>query len=351
MEYKNLSVPRPDNGYKPSGFLGGMWSMRDRNRYDDMSAVQDYMTGLEAKDSQAKLADYLYAQKSRRSGYDLTDAGNRSKLDTPGYQASARSGEMGLNQTQAAAGMHDSMVLPSRVAASISNNEQVPDTNRTLRETNETTRQSQPGLRSKALSEHIDRAAALFGTDLQGQTAYAQFRATMPPELQQAMPPTYGPAAEQRIKQIREVLTREHTQKLAEIKAQGDQTARTAGIYADSRASIAAAKNPATMDAVTRFEMALQKGNKDAIESLGNYLLDTADLAPQEKQAIQAAAARAGVRLNVAQAARMQPPILPNQPGLNDNVRRIQELLDAAKRQQGGGGPQRGTAANPIKLD
>ena len=58
-DYINPTAIRPEYGWKPQGFLGGMNYARDRARYEDVSSLQDYMMKNQAVESGGKLQDYL----------------------------------------------------------------------------------------------------------------------------------------------------------------------------------------------------------------------------------------------------------------------------------------------------
>ena len=58
-DYINPTSIRPENGWKPQGFLGGMEHAMDRQRYEDTATLQDYMMGNSAIESGAKLSDYF----------------------------------------------------------------------------------------------------------------------------------------------------------------------------------------------------------------------------------------------------------------------------------------------------
>ena len=341
----NPGARQPDNGYKPSGFLGGMLYRKDRQRYDDVSSVQDYMTGLSAQDQQAKLMDYLYAAKSRESGYDLSTAVNRSKLDTPGYQQSARAGEMGLNQTQAAAGAHDTTTLPGRIGATISNNETTPALNRAKAAEAETTVQGAPGKRFSEMMTYMDNAASMFGSDLQGQMAYQQFRQSVPPEIQRVLPEQYGPAAGERVKGIREIINRKHNQEMEKVREQGKSQLAVAKEYGKSRLAVAATKSGQFNSAAARFNEAVRKGNKDAIEATGKLLLASDELEPQERAAVLDVMKNAGLRIDMNTAARVPAPIVPGMGGFDASL----EAVRRAREAQQSGAPQGNVDFNSLK--
>lgn len=57
-DYLNPTSIRPEYGFKPEGFLGGMHYARDRARYEDVASLQDYMMKNSAAKSGMELQDY-----------------------------------------------------------------------------------------------------------------------------------------------------------------------------------------------------------------------------------------------------------------------------------------------------
>ena len=57
-DYLNPTSIRPEYGFKPEGFLGGMHYARDRARYEDVASLQDYMMRNSAQKSGMELQDY-----------------------------------------------------------------------------------------------------------------------------------------------------------------------------------------------------------------------------------------------------------------------------------------------------
>lgn len=58
LDYFNPNSINPGTSYKPSGFLGGMTWMEDRNRYRQLAELQDYLYGLEAQKKTGEYEDY-----------------------------------------------------------------------------------------------------------------------------------------------------------------------------------------------------------------------------------------------------------------------------------------------------
>src|SRR3990167_2768216 len=79
-DYLNPTSIRPEYGWKPQGFLGGMNYAEDRQRYRDVSSLQDYMMKNQAAKSGMELSDYV-------SDSPVREAERRSK--TAGFNANA----------------------------------------------------------------------------------------------------------------------------------------------------------------------------------------------------------------------------------------------------------------------
>ena len=340
----NPGARQPDNGYKPSGFLGGMLYRKDRQRYDDVSSVQDYMTGLSAQDQQAKLMDYLYAAKARESGYDLSTAVNRSKLDTPGYQQSARAGEMGLNQTQAAAGAHDTMTLPSRVGATISDNETKPALNKARAAEAETTVANQPSIQLENLFKHVNMLSDM-QPNLQSQTEYTKFIQTLPPIAQSFFPAEFGPEAKTKFKLLSDHINRKYIQETALQTLKNKGALDTAREYGRSREAVAATKSVKFKTLADDFREAARKGNKDALEATGKMLLASDELEPHERASVEAVLRNAGLRIDMNTAARVPTPIVPGMGGFDASL----EAVRRAREAQQSGAPQGNVDFNSLK--
>src|SRR3990167_10217590 len=77
-DYLNPTSIRPEYGWKPQGFLGGMNYAEDRQRYRDVASLQDYMMRNEAAKSGMELEEY-------RGNAPVREAERRSK--TAGFNA------------------------------------------------------------------------------------------------------------------------------------------------------------------------------------------------------------------------------------------------------------------------
>ena len=87
--YFNPTSVRPDNGWKPEGFLGGMYHSRDRQRYEDVAAVQDYMQRNDAVKSASTLTDYFKDAPVREAERGSKIATANATRDTIGLQKHA----------------------------------------------------------------------------------------------------------------------------------------------------------------------------------------------------------------------------------------------------------------------
>ena len=238
-----LGNPQPDNGWKPQGFLGGMLYRKDRQRYDDNASLQDAMLAMSTQEQAGKLQDYFADQPVRDSERALKVATNQSDL---GILPDIAAGKVGEAKSKAAKGSFDSQTLPDQLT-------------RYRTETGVQTAEAPNKIYGSMLS-YLDQAATGFGSDLQGQTNYRNFVQSLPPQFQNSFPSAYGPEAEQRIKQVRDLINRKHTQAvelermkedaaMARTRVQAGATLGAANIRAGARnqtmaGQLAAAKTP-----------------------------------------------------------------------------------------------------------
>ena len=121
-DYINPTAIRPDNGWKPQGFLGGMYHSRDRQRYEDVSSLQDYMMKNQAVESGGKLQDYLSDAPVRESKRLADLATNMATAGTVG-DIKRNEVEKGKLDNQLSAG-----TLASKIAEAAAKASQAGDT-------------------------------------------------------------------------------------------------------------------------------------------------------------------------------------------------------------------------------
>lgn len=89
MNYVNPTSIRPEYGYKPEGFLAGMNYASDRQRYEDVSSLQDYMMKNQAIESGNKLQDYEFDKPVREAKRLADIATSKATVGTVGRKAEA----------------------------------------------------------------------------------------------------------------------------------------------------------------------------------------------------------------------------------------------------------------------
>ncbi len=93
-DYFNAQALNPGTAFKPDGFLGGyMWG-EDRQRYNQMAPLQDFMQMMQAQESMNKAQDYTLEAPVRESKREADIATNRSKAGTIGRRDEAEIGQM-----------------------------------------------------------------------------------------------------------------------------------------------------------------------------------------------------------------------------------------------------------------
>ena len=121
-DYINPTAIRPENGWKPQGFLGGMYNSRDRQRYEDVSSLQDYMMKNSAIESGNKLSDYA-ADAPVRESKRLSDiATNTATARTIGAQKAGELEKLGLENKLSSA------TMASKITEAIAKAEAAKDT-------------------------------------------------------------------------------------------------------------------------------------------------------------------------------------------------------------------------------
>lgn len=107
-DYINPEAIRPKYGWQPQGALAGMWSMRDRFRYDDVASLQDLLMRLQAQKEREELiqgAPVRAAERQQKiSAAQLADLVSQASIRMPGYGEAKARGTMGEAGIQEAAG-------------------------------------------------------------------------------------------------------------------------------------------------------------------------------------------------------------------------------------------------------
>ena len=120
-DYLNPGTIRPEYGWKPKGALAGMWSMRDRNRYEDVASLQDLMMMIEAQKAQEEQtmgAPVRSAERQKKiTEADLAAIVARQSGQIPGYGTSIGMGKVGEAQQHQAKGALDIGTMPGNVEA------------------------------------------------------------------------------------------------------------------------------------------------------------------------------------------------------------------------------------------
>lgn len=114
--YINPEGMRPENGWKPTGFLGGMLYGADRKRYEDQASLQDLMTAQKTKEfvgpdvavRQAKRgADIATSQGTEQTAIPRAWADLREKQLTNAYNTGTLGARMGKTITDSQKTEHD----------------------------------------------------------------------------------------------------------------------------------------------------------------------------------------------------------------------------------------------------
>lgn len=117
--YMNPESIRPKYGWQPQGFLAGMWSQQDRQRYQDMASLQDMMAQMAAQKEEEELvqgAPVRAAQRQQQmSAADLATLLAKAKMRQPGFGQAAARGAMGEFGQQEAKGQYDLATLAARI--------------------------------------------------------------------------------------------------------------------------------------------------------------------------------------------------------------------------------------------
>lgn len=94
-DYFNAQSLNPGTAFKPDGFLGGYIWGEDRQRYNQMAPLQDFMQVMQAQEQQNKMRDYGLNETVRATQREADIAKNRATAGTIG-----REKEAGVRETE-----------------------------------------------------------------------------------------------------------------------------------------------------------------------------------------------------------------------------------------------------------
>src|SRR3990167_557660 len=119
-DYINPEAIRPKYGWQPQGALAGMWSMRDRNRYEDVASLQDMLMKLAAQKEQEDMVmggPVRQAERQKKlSEADLATMVAQVASKQPGYGQALARGKMGEAGQQEAKGRLDLETLANLIS-------------------------------------------------------------------------------------------------------------------------------------------------------------------------------------------------------------------------------------------
>ena len=87
--YFNPQAVNPGTAFKPDGFLGGYIWGQDRERYNQLAPLQDYMAQMSAMEQMDKMKEYGLNEQVRASEREANIAKNRTTASTIGRKAEA----------------------------------------------------------------------------------------------------------------------------------------------------------------------------------------------------------------------------------------------------------------------
>lgn len=192
------AVPRPEYGWKPSGFLAGANYQEDRDRYTDMAQIQDLMSMYGLAQQMGEYGDYQanapvrQAERGQKiSAADLASLLNKMKTN-PRYAEGMMRGELGEAGSKQAAGQIAMETAPGKISeTNIANKKK--ETEAAIR------------LIDFALPQ-LQQIGSQTQNPLQQGMAYQQFKNQLPPQVQQYFPPQYDQRLVPHMAQLRERL-------------------------------------------------------------------------------------------------------------------------------------------------
>ena len=120
--YTNPTSVRPEYGWKPQGFLAGMNYASDRQRYEDMGSLQDYMMKNQAVKSGVELSDFMSDAPVRESKRLSDIATNKATAENIGAFKSGEARKVNL-EADLASGSLASTIAERAAAAAIKGGE------------------------------------------------------------------------------------------------------------------------------------------------------------------------------------------------------------------------------------
>ena len=221
-EYVNIEGMNPGTGYKPKGFLGGMTWAQDRNRYEDMAKVQDFLYKLGAQKATDEYGDY--------------------KLDAP-VRAAERPAKMARFGAEAetaipkARGVLEELQLKNRKTRGTIDSE-IASENDVNAGKGAEARLGQ----FDAVVEWLDRQKESLNKATDGlaqQAQWAQIYQALPPQLRNGFTPEYNPENLGKIERLAEaVRTKKFSHQRDLAKEDNKAEGRLAGIEMSTKAML-----------------------------------------------------------------------------------------------------------------
>jgi hypothetical protein len=276
--YFNPQGMAPNMGWDKTGIMQAFYQPEQMRRYRDLMALQQALTQDSLRRQSAETDTYMKEEgvRSSKRGADTSKFGlDKQNYDvaarTSGYSESLARGEIGRQEQDAQKGEFAKATNPGNIKLA----------------------QAQQQLQ---MLDHAADQLQRAGT-IDGQAMWKQIYSQLPPEAQRMLPEMYGPTTAARLKQFvaaSNTKLSEHGRKLEEIKATGDYHIKVG--QGNNTTSIEVAKIRAQeqkRDMMNSFTRAIAAGRPYGVMSAGQILLDSSDLTPTERKAIERAVEQA----------------------------------------------------------
>src|SRR5260221_7579765 len=319
-DYFNPNASKPQNGWQPQGFLGGMGYAQGQMQYEDQMKMQRELTLQHIM--QQQMANDVYRQKDlisagaqgrqATSTADLGDQVNRASMADPRYAPAMVGGKIGEAQQQESKGRFDMATTDSKIA-----------------DTKGESMLKQWTTTAQRIEHEMSMNPAY------GQSGYSQFLKTLPPELQGKFPEQYSKAhMDEFIKSAENSIAQRQKIGVEHSKDEGNiEIAHIQGMYSLMKERERVANK--TKDYQTTLRDARTPEHQ---LSIAQQIDQDPDASPRLKQQARVVANSAAQQIAAKWGVKLPSPLpgLPDHP-IQDVVKHLAGLAVGAQPAEGGG--------------
>lgn len=293
MEYFNPQAVNPGTAFKPDGFLGGYIWGEDRNRYNQLAPLQDFMQMIQAQESQNKMQEYGLNEQLRAAERAGKIASARATESTVGRQKEAEVGKLEVDNE------YSRLSLKDRVKKVFLDNAKL-----------------EPEIAEKNMEQAAYLASLYAAAGKQGPLAVQQVD-ELARKLNMGNDPIVqafrsNPQIAGVIGQAAVEARADYRQAMDKQRLQGQQQMDVAREHSRSAMAVA---NARAQQKNKGYEQLLREAKKDEdVLRLWQIMSSDPEVAPSLLAKAKAAAEQADRNLKARGAERMQPPLAPGLP-------------------------------------